>query len=149
MPERAPPPKLSDFPHHMIDNIRFGDIDMQGHVNSVVFAQFVESGRIGYSRDPVLGFSVPGALFALRRVVIDYLAEMYFPGQLTIGTRMQGIGKSSFIFGHALFVGETCTATAESVMVLVDRATRRPRPFPADVAAKLRAASRPQQAGKT
>ena len=42
MPERALPPKLADFPHHMTDNIRFGDIDSQGHVNNVIFARFVE-----------------------------------------------------------------------------------------------------------
>ncbi|MGZ3408934.1 MAG: acyl-CoA thioesterase [Xanthobacteraceae bacterium] len=141
MPERALPPKLTDFPHHMTENIRFGDVDIQGHVNSVVFAQFVESGRVGYSRDPGLGFSVPDSGFALRRIVIDYLAEMHFPGKVTIATRVQRIGNSSLVLDHALFSGETCTATAESVMVLVDRKTRRSRPFPDDVAAKLRAAA--------
>ena len=141
MPERAPPPRLADFPHHMTENIRFGDVDIQGHVNSVIFAQFAESGRVGYSRDPKLGFSVPDAGFSLRRIVIDYLAEMHFPGTVTIATRVQRIGNSSLVLDHALFFGGTCCATAESVMVLVDRKTRRPRPFPDDVAAKLRAAA--------
>ncbi len=141
MPERQPPPQLSDFPHHMTDNIRFGDVDIQGHVNNVVFARFVESGRVGYSRDPVLGFSVPNANFALRKIVIDYLAEMHFPGQVTIATRVQRIGTSSLVLDHALFTGTTCTATAESVLVLVSRETHRPMPFPEPVAAKLRAAA--------
>ena len=146
MPERMPPPSLADFAHHMTDNIRFGDIDMQGHVNNVVFARFVESGRVGYSHDPVFGFSVPGGGFAVRRVVIDYLAEMHFPGTVTIATRVQRIGTSSLVFAHALFSRDICTATAESVLVLVDRKLRRPQPFPADVAAKLRAAAHAQPA---
>jgi acyl-CoA thioester hydrolase len=146
MPERTAPPRLADFPHHMTDNIRFGDIDMQGHVNNVTFARFVESGRVGYSHDPVLGFSVPDAGFAVRRVVIDYLAEMHFPGTVTIATRVQRIGTSSLVLDHALFFNEACTATAESVLVLIDRKNRRPRAFPAEVAAKLRAAAHAQPA---
>jgi acyl-CoA thioester hydrolase len=146
MPERTPRPQLADFPHQMTDNIRFGDIDMQGHVNNVIFARFVESGRVGYSHDPVLGFSVPGAGFALRRVVIDYLAEMHFPGKVTIATRVQRVGTSSLVFDHALFSGDTCTATAESVLVLIDPKLRRPRPFPQDVADRLRAAAHLQPA---
>ena len=76
MPERPPAPQLSDYPHHMTDNIRFADLDVQNHVNNVAIATFFESGRVGFSRDPVHGFSVPGAGIALRRIEIDYLAEM-------------------------------------------------------------------------
>ena len=126
----------------MTDNIRFADVDIQGHVNNVVFATFVESGRVGFSRDPVHGFKIPDAVFALRRIVIDYLAEMRFPGQVTIATRVQRIGTTSMTLYHALFVGADCTATAESTMVLVDPKTRRPRPFPEDIAKRLAAAAR-------
>jgi acyl-CoA thioester hydrolase len=140
MAERAPPPQLADFSHHMADNIRFADLDIQGHVNNVVFATFFETGRVGFSRDPVHGFSVPGAGIALRRIVIDYLAEMRFPGQVTIGTRVKRLGTTSLVLDHALFVEGTCTATGESTIVLLDSKTRRPKPFPEDVAAKLRAA---------
>jgi acyl-CoA thioester hydrolase len=106
-----------------------------------VFATFFESGRVGLSRDPVQGFAVPDAGFALRQIVIDYLAEMRFPADVTIATRVKRVGTSSLTLDQALFVGETCTATAESTMVLLDRHTRRPRPFPDDVAARLRAAT--------
>ena len=139
MPPRPPPPQLADFPHHMTDNIRFADIDIQGHVNNAVIATFVESGRVGFSRDPVHGFKIPDAGFVLRRIVIDYLAEMLFPGQVTIATRVERMGTTSLTLGHALFVGTTCTATAESTMVLVDPATRRPRPFPDAIAKRLAA----------
>ena len=139
MPERPPAPQLSDYPHHMIENIRFADLDVQNHVNNVAIATYFESGRVGFSRDPVLGFSVPGAGIALRRIEIDYLAQMTFPGQVTIATRVKRLGTTSLALDHALFVGETCTATAVSTLVLLDPKTHRPRPFPEDVAAKLRA----------
>lgn len=140
MPERPPAPQLSDYPHKMTDNIRFADIDAQNHVNNVAIATFFETGRIGFSRDPLLGFSVP-AIIALRRIEIDYLAEMTFPGQVTIATRVKRIGTTSLALDHALFVGETCTAKAISTLVLLDPKTHRPRPFPDDVAVKLKAAA--------
>jgi len=141
MPVRPPAPRLSDYPHQMTDNIRFADLDVQNHVNNVAIATVFETGRVGFSRDPVHGFSVPGAGIALRRIEIDYLAEMKFPGQVTIATRVKRLGTTSLALDHALFVGETCTATAVSTLVLLDPATKRPQPFPDDVAAKLKAAA--------
>ena len=138
MPERPATPHLSDYPHQMTDNIRFADLDVQNHVNNVAVATFFESGRIGFSRDPVNGFQVPGAGIALRRIEIDYLAEMKFPGRVVIATRVKRIGTTSLALDHALFVGETCTATAVSTLVLLDPTTRRPMAFPAEVAAKLK-----------
>jgi acyl-CoA thioester hydrolase len=125
----------------MTDNIRFADLDVQNHVNNVAIATFFETGRVGFSRDPVHGFTVPGAGFALRRIEIDYLAEMRFPGQVIIATRVKRLGTTSLALDHALFVGEICAATAVSTIVLTDPKTKRPRPFPDDVAAKLKAAA--------
>lgn len=141
MQERRSAPLLSDYSHHVTDNIRFADVDVQGHVNNVKFATFVETGRVTISRDPVQGFQVPDATFALRKLTIEYLAEMKWPGQVTIATRIQRLGTSSLTLAHGLFVGDTCAATAESVLVLIDRQTHRPRPFPDDIAAKLRKAA--------
>ena len=140
MSERPPAPQLSDYPHQMTDNIRFADLDIQNHVNNVAIATYFESGRVWFARDPVHGFSVPDAGIALRRIEIDYLAQMTFPGQVTIATRVKRLGTTSLALDHALFVGEACTATAISTIVLLDPKTQRPRPFPDDVAAKLRAA---------
>ncbi len=85
-----PRPSFQTTPHLMTDNIRYADIDAQNHVNNIAIATFFESGRVGFSHDPVLGFSIPGAIIALRRIEIDYLAEMTFPGQVTIATRSSG-----------------------------------------------------------
>jgi acyl-CoA thioester hydrolase len=65
---------------------------------------------------------------------------MKFPGQVTIATRVKRVGSTSLALDHALFVGEICTATAVSTIVLMDPKTTRPRPFPDAVAAKLKAA---------
>jgi acyl-CoA thioester hydrolase len=139
MPERAPPPRLADFAHRTSDSIRFGDLDSQGHVNNSVIATYFESGRVAITREQ--GFMVPDAGFSLARLTIDFLRELNWPGRVEIGTRVKRLGRTSLVFDQAVFLGETCVAVAEATMVLVDRATRRPRPFPDDVAERLRAAA--------
>jgi acyl-CoA thioester hydrolase len=138
MSERPAPPRLADFPHHVTDKLRYSDMDGQGHVNNAVFSTFFESGRVGIVRDPVHGFLVPGTGFALVRVVIDYLGELRWPGEVTTGTRIKRLGTSSLTFAQAVFAGERCMAAAETTVVQIDTTTRRPRPFPDDVAARIR-----------
>jgi len=63
------------------------------------------------------------------RLEIDFRAELFYPGQVDIGTRVLSIGRSSFRVGQGIFKGDLCAATAESVMVLMDDATRKAKPL--------------------
>jgi acyl-CoA thioester hydrolase len=66
---------------------------------------------------------------ALRRVTIDYLAEIHYPGRVRIGSAISRVGNSSITILQELFLGELRFATAESVIVFMDRTTRRPAPM--------------------
>jgi acyl-CoA thioester hydrolase len=66
---------------------------------------------------------------------------MHWPGEVVIGTAIAGIGNSSIRLDQALFVKGVCVATAENTLVLVDEATRKPRPFAPEHAARIRAAA--------
>jgi acyl-CoA thioester hydrolase len=137
-PARAPAPRRDDFPHWTSDTIRYGDLDRQNHVNNAVFSTFLETGRVLVLREPVYGLVVPDTEYILVRVVIDFRGEMRWPGTTEIGTAISRIGTSSLTFAQAVFVGQKCTASAESTVVLVDAETRRPRPFPPELAARMR-----------
>jgi acyl-CoA thioester hydrolase len=136
---RRPAPRRQDFPHWATDTIRYGDLDRQNHVNNAVFSTYLETGRVLLQRGAENGLLLPGAEFALVRVVIDFRSELHWPGTVDIGTAIAHLGTSSLIFAQAIFQGETCAASAESTLVLLDAATRRPRPYPDDVAARIRA----------
>ena len=119
----------SSYPLWTTDIIRYGDTDRQGHVNNAVFATFFESGRTRFfaARSPSL--STIDTEFVIVRLEIDFRAELFFPGSVDIGTRVLKIGRSSFRLGQALFSGESCAATGECVMVVLDAESRKAKPF--------------------
>lgn len=123
------------------DVLRYADTDRQGHVNNAVFATFLESGRVRVLYDPDRPLAPDGAAFVIARLVLDFRAEIRWPGEVEIGTAVARLGRSSVTLVQGLFVGGTCAATAESVIVLMDETTRRSRPFPDESRALLESLS--------
>jgi acyl-CoA thioester hydrolase len=134
---KKPAPQLEHYPHQVTDIIRFADLDAQGHVNNAVFATYFESGRVSLFRKPDLGIGVPGATFVLVRQEIDFLRELHWPGNVTIGTALLERGRSSFVMTQAIFNGAACAAAGRATLVMVDTATRRPTPLAPEATAVL------------
>jgi acyl-CoA thioester hydrolase len=132
-----PAPKLADYPHRVKDIIRFADLDPQGHVNNAVFATYFESGRVAMFRAPDLGIGIASATFVLVRQEIDFLRELHWPGDVEIGTAVTRFGRSSFTVDQAIFNDGTCAAAGRATLVMMDTATRRPRPLTDEAIAKL------------
>lgn len=109
-----PPSDPHAYPDWATDTVRFSDQDAVGHINNVAIAAYVESGRLAFGR---VVFAESNADFILARLVIDYLAEGHYPGEIKIGTRVLRIGRTSMTLGHGLFKDGECIATAESVCV--------------------------------
>jgi acyl-CoA thioester hydrolase len=136
-PPRPPLPRLEDFPIRASDTIRFADLDRQGHVNNAVYPTYFESGRVPRIYDPKEGFQVDGCTTVLARIEIDFLKELRWPGTVEIGTAIAEIRRSSYVFAQVIFNEGACAARARSTMVLIDRATRKARPLPPDLVARL------------
>ena len=128
---------LADFPAQNYDKLRYGDTDRQGHINNAVFATLYETGRVNVLHDPAGPLARPGFSFVLARIAIDYLAELFWPGTVEIGTGVKLVGNSSVTFAQALFQNGVCVSVAESVVVQVDAATRRSAPLSDDTKARL------------
>ena len=112
------------------DTLRYADTDRQGHINNAVFATFLESGRVAFLYDPTAPLAPAGCEFVIARLAIDFRAEMRWPGMVDVGSVILSVGRSSITVGQGLFAGDRCAATAESVIVLTDAATRRATPVP-------------------
>jgi acyl-CoA thioester hydrolase len=134
---RKAPPKLADYPHRATDIIRFGDLDAQGHVNNAVFSTYFETGRVAMFRDGDLGIGVADATYVLVRQEIDFLRELRWPGNVVVGTALAEFGRSSFTVVQAVFAGEECAAAGRATLVMLDTATRRPRPLTPEAIARL------------
>lgn len=132
-PPDSEPPDLARpdvFPHWTRDLARYADTDRQGHLNNAVFAVFLESGRVSFLYNPDNPLAPEGASFVIARLVLDFRSEIRWPSEVAIGTAVTRLGRSSMTLGQGIFVEGACVATAETVIVLMDEATRKSRTFP-------------------
>ena len=129
----------TDYPLWARDTIRYGDTDRQGHVNNAVFSTFLETGRVQFLMNSDRPIRAPGASFVIARLVLDFKAEMLWPGEAEIGSRVKSVGKSSFTLEQIIMQRDSVTAVAETVMVMVNEQTRKAQALPEASVAALKA----------
>lgn len=129
---------LDDFPIRSFDKLRYADMDRQGHVNNAVFSTFLETGRTELLYAGPQPLAVPGSAFVLARLLLEFRAEVHWPGEVAIGTRVRDIGRSSIKLEQVIFQNGRGVANADTVIVMVDTLTRRARALPEESVARLR-----------
>ena len=102
--------------------IDWSDLDLLGHVNNLAFSRFFQAARVEYCGH--IGMKVyqgmkTGPILAASRV--QFTAQLFFPGNVRILTRLKKAGGTSIVLEHALFddAGTMC-AFAEDVVVRYD-----------------------------
>lgn len=130
-------PTLSDYAIRTHDKVRYADTDRQGHVNNAVFSTYLETGRVELLYDPKAPLADDGASFVIARLTVEFKAEIRWPGDVHIGTRVARVGRSSVTLEQGVFQNESLVALAETVIVLMDDETRRSRPLKPETAERL------------
>ena len=125
--------KLEDYPFRLTDNVRYGDLDPNKHVNNAVYATYFETSRVTLLRSGDRGLMPKGLSWMLVHLAIDFRAEMHWPGSFELGIGVSKLGRTSARFAQAVFASGTCTASAEAVTVLVDATTRKPTPLTPEI----------------
>ncbi|MGV7218431.1 acyl-CoA thioesterase [Bradyrhizobium sp. UFLA05-112] len=131
-------PCLADFPYRLSDNVRFGDLDPNQHVNNAVYATYFETGRVTLMKDPKMGLTPPGLAWIMVRLDIHFRAELHWPGTIELGLGVVKLGRTSVTFEQVVFCEGRCVASAMSVGVLIEEPSRRPTPLTTEVIEKLR-----------
>ncbi len=129
--------RLDDYPFRLTDNVRYGDLDPNKHVNNAVYATYFETSRVTLLRSGDRGLMPKGLSWMLVHLAIDFRAEMHWPGQFDLGIGVRRLGRTSARFDQAVFANGVCTASAEAVTVLVDATTRKPAPLTEDIVARF------------
>lgn len=137
MTNSAPTPRLDDYPLRLDDNVRFADLDVNGHVNNAVYASYFESGRVILIRDTANGLTPAGANWVMVRLDIHYRAELHWPGTIETGLGVRRLGRTSVTFDQVVFSQGRCVASAQATTVLVDSRTRKPTPLTSSVIDKF------------
>ena len=106
--------------------IDWSDLDLLGHVNNIAFSRFIQAARVEYcSRVGLEVYSgmTTGPILAASRV--QFLSQLFFPGNVRILTRCRKAGSTSIVMEHALFSDNgTLCALAEDVVVRYDFAAK-------------------------
>lgn len=131
-------PRLEDYPYRLSDNVRFADLDPNGHVNNAVYASYFETGRVTLMKDPSKGVMPKGLGWIMVRLDIHFRAELHWPGRIELGLGVVKFGRTSVTFDQVVFSQGNCVASAQAVTVLIDAATRRPVPLTDEVKANLK-----------
>jgi acyl-CoA thioester hydrolase len=106
--------------------IDWSDLDLLGHVNNIAFSRFFQAARVEYCAH--IGLEVyqgmaTGPILAASRV--QFTAQLFFPGNVRILTRIKKTGGSSIVLEHALHDDKgTLCAFAEDVVVRFDFAAK-------------------------
>ena len=127
---------LATYPYSTELDTRFGDMDVQGHLNNVALAGLYEEARVRFVSSLFQLHSRPdGQRPVLAEATIRYLAEGRYPGRLTGAAGLLRIGRTSYVVGQAMFQHGICIGTADIVIVWTQ--TGRPTPIPHDLRAAL------------
>ncbi len=116
--------------------IRFGDTDAFGHVNNGSFASYFENARVK------LSYGLPSAEgrdWVLARVCLEFYQQLFYPGEVDVGTRVSAQGRASFSVAQGVFSDGACCGAATGVVVLIDLESGRSAPIPDDLRAALAA----------
>ena len=129
--------------------VQWGDQDAFGHVNNVTHIRWYESGRVAYLEQIGMEYMISpeGKGLILAAINCNYLQQINFPDTVHIGSRVTRVGNSSIIIGHAVYSERNggVAADGESVVVMFDYATNKPRRVPDDLRAAI---ERMEQGGK-
>ena len=132
-----------DFGHRSSVEVRLSDTDAMGHVNNARYLTYVEIARVAYYQR-VVGRPLPlGAHGAeegmiLASITVTYRAQAYFGEILSIESRVDRIGDTSFVMSHRMTAPESrygparLVATSVDTLVSYDYTTDRPIAVPQD-----------------
>jgi len=137
---RPSPQPRDTYRHYQAIPTRWGDNDVYGHVNNVVYYSFFDTVVNQYLIEQrVLNIEKSTIIGLVVETQCQYFAPISFPDVVHAGLRVAKVGNSSVRYEIGLFRNEEKMASAQGyfVHVYVDRASRRPTALPADMRAAL------------
>ena len=113
---------MSQFNFYHPIEVRYGDLDPQGHVNNAKQLTYFEQARIAYKTR--LGLFTKGQSFMeigviLADVHITYLEPIYYGQEIKVGVRAVKLGNKSMIWEQNIVDAGTGKILAKGEVVLV------------------------------
>lgn len=128
---RQPAGRREDYVLFTDVSLRWGDIDVFGHVNNARYYEFFDTAVLKFLHRKDLGIGA-GAAMVVAESGCRFLREIVFTDRLQLGLRVERVGATSVRYGLAAFVNDEAEAVADGhfVHVHVDPRSKRPTPLP-------------------
>ena len=133
---------MSNFHFYHPIEVRYGDLDPQGHVNNAKHLIYFEQARIAYFID--LGLFTKDQSFMdigviLADVHITYLAPLYFGQNIKVGVHISKLGNKSMTWEQNVVDADTGKELAQGVVIMVtyDYRTEKTIPIPLEWREKI------------
>jgi acyl-CoA thioester hydrolase len=125
---------MAEFNFYHPIEVRYGDLDPQGHVNNARFLTYMEQARIEYIRRLGLwnGGSFQDIGIILADIQVSFRAPILFGMQVLTGVRISRLGSKSLVMDYRLVDAQTGQefAAGSSVIVTYDYPSERTIPIP-------------------
>jgi acyl-CoA thioester hydrolase len=130
-------PAMTDFKFFHPTEVRYGDLDPQGHVNNAKHLTYFEQARVRYliefglfSRDQ--SFMEIGVVIA--DIHISYLVPIHYDDNIKVGVKTAKIGNKSMTVEQCVMNADTgeIMSSGTVVMVAYDYKDLKPIPVPED-----------------
>ena len=113
---------MSDFHFYHPIEVRYGDLDPQGHVNNAKHLTYFEQGRVAYMIE--LGLFTKDQSFMeigviLADVHITYFEPIYFGQNVKVGVHAAKLGNKSMTWEQGIVDADTDKELAKGKVVMV------------------------------
>jgi acyl-CoA thioester hydrolase len=124
---------MSDFRFYHPIEVRYGDLDPQGHVNNAKYLTYFEQARVAYWIE--MGFFSKDQSFMelgviLADVHITYFAPVYFGQKVKVGVHVIRLGNKSMTWEQNVVDVESGKELARGEMVVVAYDYRQEKTIP-------------------
>jgi acyl-CoA thioester hydrolase len=132
-----------DFAHRYAVEVRLSDTDAMGHVNNARYLTYVEIARVAYYEQVIgrplpLGYHGAEEGMILAEATMTFRSQAYFGETLTVESRVERIGHTSFVMSHRITAPESrfgparLVATSVGTLVSYDYGEDKPIAVPDD-----------------
>lgn len=112
---------MTNFNFYHPVEVRYGDLDPQGHLNNARYLTYFEAARINYIVH--LGLWQGGSFLGMGMIVanaqVNFLSPVFFGQKLKVGVKITRLGNKSMHMEYSLLDTETGSEMANGSTVLV------------------------------
>lgn len=133
-----PDPALLDparYPFTCTIDPRFGDLDVNMHINNVAMAGILEDARVRFHHRSGYRELLVDQTSMVASLAIEYIGEASYPDRIEIACAMERVGRTSHVVGQLVTQNGKPLVFARTVLVTVG--PDGPSPLPGHFAASV------------